>query len=230
MHPVCQPRRRARCAPSVRGGDPVWCQPPDPDRRVQQHAQRSASKSVSRAVKRCFRGIFDVRVLSVDLDPTSNPTVVADITKWTYKPALQQFVHDRRACDLVLVWQSPPCTPFSFANTTGVRDLDGGNRNVKAGLKITKYLAPDAFFLESQVGLLMQQPWIQSFNERYLNLTSYCRYGKPYRKNTCIWTDVPGLDLKVCAGAARCAQSPEIKFTHDWVDRKFKLRFCKVQS
>ena len=49
MHPVWQPRRRARYAPSVRGGDPVWCQPPDPDMSVQQHAQRSASKSVSRA-------------------------------------------------------------------------------------------------------------------------------------------------------------------------------------
>ena len=46
---------------------------------------------------------------------------------------------------------------------------------------------------------------MKTFNRRYLNITSYCRYGKPYRKNTCIWSNVPELNLKVCAGQTRCA-------------------------
>ncbi len=172
----------------------------------------SGSKSVSRAVTRLFRDRFGIRVLSVDIDPQSRPDIVADITTWAYKPDLQHFLRDRRPRDLLFVWQSPPCTPFSFANTTGTRDLEGGKRNVLAGLKITKYLAPDAWFLESPVGLLVQQDWMESLNSKYLNVCSYCRYGTAYHKNTCIWSNVVGLDLKVCAGATRCPNKRDLGF------------------
>ena len=74
---------------------------------------------------------------------------------------------------------------------------------MKAGLKITRWLAPDAWFLENPVGLLMEMPWMQRYGPS-LNVCSYCRYGKPYRKNTCIWSNVANLDLKTCSGANLC--------------------------
>ena len=175
----------------------------------------SGSKSVSRAVRRSLGNRFDVRVLSVDLDEKSRPDVVADITTWHYKPDLREFLRARRASDLVFVWQSPPCTPYSRANTTGVRDLKGGKRNVLAGLAITRhvarYFALDAWFMENPVGLLKDQAFIQPL-KKYLNVCSYCRYGKPYRTNTCIWSSVPGLGLKVCAGVTRCADKRSLGY------------------
>ena len=164
----------------------------------------SGSKSVSRAVQRRFGGTFEMRVCSVDIDANSKPSVTADIASWDYKRYPAEFLRDRRKSDLLFVWQSPPCTPFSRANTTGVRDLKGGKRNVLAGLKITRWLAPDAFFLENPVGLLMEMPWMKRY-QRFLGVCSYCKYGKPYRKNTCIWSDVANLDLEVCSGETACA-------------------------
>ena len=171
----------------------------------------SGSRSVSKAVRRCFRDHFDVRVLSVDTDPASRPSIVADINTWRYKEDLRYFLADKRQSDMLFVWMSPPCTSFSRANTTGVRDLQGGRRNVLSGLKITRHLSPDAWFLENPVGLLMEQDFMQKL-KKHLNIVSYCRYGKPYRKNTCIWTPVARLGLKVCAGETRCKAKTVLGF------------------
>ena len=170
----------------------------------------SGSKSVSRAVQRRFGGTFEMRVCSVDIDASSKPSVTADIASWDYKRRLAEFLRNRRESDLLFVWQSPPCTPFSRANTTGMRDLEGGKRNVLAGLEITRWLRPDSFFLENPVGLLMEMPWMQRY-QRLLNVCSYCRYGKPYRKNTCIWSDV-NLDLKTCSGKTLCANKAALGY------------------
>ena len=114
------------------------------------------SKSVSRTVKNIFGDRFDVQVLSVDLDPSFKPDVCVDINNWDYKRDCGEFLKRRRKSDSLFVSQSPPCTSFSRANTTGVRDLEGGRRNVLSSLKITKYLQPDAWFLENPVGLLKE--------------------------------------------------------------------------
>ena len=92
----------------------------------------AGSHSVSRCVRRRFGESFDVRVLSVDNDPVSNPTILADINAWQYKRDIDEFLKKRRDNDIVACWSSPPCTAFSRANTTGVRDIRGGSRNVKA--------------------------------------------------------------------------------------------------
>jgi len=89
--------------------------------------------SVSRCVRRCFGKNLDVRILSVDNDPASNPTILVNINRWQYKPDIDEFLGNRRAKDIVSCWTSPPCTAFSRANSTGVRDIAGGIRNVKSG-------------------------------------------------------------------------------------------------
>ena len=150
-------------------------------------------------------------MLSVDTDVASRPSIVADINTWRYKEDLRDFLADKRPSDMLFVWMSPPCKSFNRANTTGVRDIQGGRRNVLSGLKIARYLLPDVWFLENPVGLRMEQDFMQKL-KNYLNIVSYCRYGKPYRKNTCIWTPVVGLDLKVCAGETRCTAKRELGF------------------
>ena len=167
----------------------------------------SGSKSVSTAVRRKFGRDYDVRALSVDIDPAFKPDVVADVNTWRFRPDIDLFLSPKRSGDVVVVWLSPPCTHFSFARTTGgPRDLRGAARTVKSGLNIVRYCRPNFFFMENPVGLLAKQRWIQRFNRTYLNTCSYCKYSsRGYRKNTNIWSNVPSLDLHVCNSESPCA-------------------------
>ena len=101
----------------------------DPLQHNEKHAETAiflvelfaGSHSVSRCVRRRFGESFDVRVLSVDNDAVSDPTILADINTWQYKRDIDDFLKQRRDNDIVACWSSPPCTAFSRANTTGVR-------------------------------------------------------------------------------------------------------------
>ena len=164
----------------------------------------AGSHSVSRCVRRCFGKSLDVRILSVDNDPASNPTVLVDINRWRYKADIDEFLANRRSRDIVACWTSPPCTAFSRANTTGVRDIRGGTRNVKTGLRIVKYCRPNFWFQENPVGWLKEQPSMARFS-KYLNTCCYCRYGTAFKKPTNIWSNVPQLDLRMCNRETPCA-------------------------
>ena len=164
----------------------------------------AGSHSVSRAVKKHYGTNFDVRVLSVDKDPESRPTVVADINAWRYQRDIDAFLrHRKRLDDVVVCWTSPPCTAFSRANTTGVRDILGGSQNVKSGLRIVRYSKPTFWFQDNPVGLLKDQPFMARF-KKYINTCCYCRYGRLIKKPTNIWSNVP-LDLKICDQQTPCA-------------------------
>ena len=166
----------------------------------------AGTHSVSNCAKRRFRD-YDVRVLSVDHDETCNPTIVADINTWRYKPDIDDFLKQRRKRDVVVVWSSPPCKFFSVANTRGERDIAAGSRNVKSGLNVIRYVEPDIFFMENPVGLLKEQPFMRKLAKN-INTCSYCRFGKLYRKNTNIWSNAP-LNLKVCNAETPCPSQRE---------------------
>ena len=83
-------------------------------RRVYLVELFAGSHSVSKALARFLAGTFDVRVLSVDSDPTTNASVVADINRWNYKRDIDEFLKRKRAKDIVIVHASPPCTAFSL--------------------------------------------------------------------------------------------------------------------
>ena len=166
----------------------------------------AGTHSVSRAVRRSAIGRdYDVRVLSVDIEPKFDPSVVADISTWRYKGPIHDFILDRRPSDVVAVHASPPCTEFSRALTTRPRDLEAGSRNVKAALRIIKHVDPDFWTLENPVGLLKEQPFMKRGCAKYLNTTCYCKFGFPYRKATNIWSSIPDLDLPMCDSRTPCA-------------------------
>lgn len=165
----------------------------------------AGTHSVSKAIKRSDIGrTYDVRVLSVDIDAKFEPTVVADINRWDFGTAIDEFLRGRRSRDVVVVHASPPCTEFSIALTTRPRDLRAGTRNVKRALKIIDYVDPDFWFLENPAtGLLKDQPCMRRYKS-LMNTTCYCKWGFPYKKPTSIWTNVPDLDLPMCSAETPC--------------------------
>ena len=165
----------------------------------------AGTHSVSKAIRRSDIGrTYDVRLLSVDIDEKFEPTVVADINRWGYEAAIDDFLRGRRSGDIVVVHASPPCTEFSRALTTRPRDLRAGMRNVKRALKIIGYVEPDFWFLENPAtGLLKDQPYMRRY-QALMHTTCYCKWGLPYRKPTSIWTNVPDLDLPMCNSQTPC--------------------------
>ena len=171
----------------------------------------AGSHSVSKALTNFLGSKFDLRVLSVDIDPKTNASVVGDINKWNYERDIDEFLRSQRANDIVLVHASPPCTAFSRANTTGIRDIEGGSKNVKRALEIIKFVDPHIWTLENPVGLLREQPFMKRL-EKYINTTCYCKFRKPYKKPTNIWSNVEDLDLPMCDSQTPCPH--KAKFGH----------------
>ena len=57
---------------------------------------------------------------------------------------------------------------------------------VKCALLAIKYLRPMYWFVENQVGMLEDRPFMQEFVQ-VMETVSYCRHGAQYRKNTNIY-------------------------------------------
>jgi hypothetical protein len=165
----------------------------------------SGTGSVGDAAAERYSEDFEFRRHSVDIHPKYNPTTAVDLLQWDYQPALRAFLAERTAQDLVLVWMSPPCTHYSVARTTAKtpRDLEGSDALVERALEIMRWVQPDVWFLENPVGLLRRRP-VMAPLESCLHICSYCRYGKSFRKHTCIWTNVDDVALMKCSTKTPC--------------------------
>lgn len=163
----------------------------------------SGSSSVARGARAALPPNWKMRVHSVDIHPKYNPTTATDISTWHYKPVLDEFLAKAGDKDVVWVHASPPCTEYSKAKTTAPRDLPLADSLVKRSLKIIKHVDPDFWSIENPVGLMRTRPFMQKL-EPYRHSTSYCRFGKPFRKDTDIWTNAAGLDLPQCRQATPC--------------------------
>ncbi|CAE8607610.1 unnamed protein product, partial [Polarella glacialis] len=130
------------------------------------------------SVGRAFNAI-GWEVISVDMDPKSNASIITDIGAWDYKvfePGVFQCV-----------FASPPYTHYSRARTTATtpRDLVGSDRLVQTVLDIIEYHKPASYFIENpQTGLLKSRDVVRGLS---YSDTCYCKYGMKYRKSTRIW-------------------------------------------
>lgn len=154
----------------------------------------AGTQSFSKGVKR-LNSTNDT--VTVDLLDKFNPTYQADILLWDYR----QF----QPGSFDIIWCSPPCTEYSKAKTRGVRDLQLADDLVRKCFEIIDYLAPQTWIVENVgTGLLVDRmtairPNLSS------TFVDYCVYGKPYRKRTILWSNVP-LHLGLCPGKHSCSQ------------------------
>ena len=139
--------------------------------------------------------VGDVKV-SVDILPKFNPTHVADILTWDYT------IYPPGHFDVI--WCSPPCTEYSKAKTHGVRNLDLADSFVRRCFTILDYFQPRVWIIENPAtGLLPRR--MESIRPGLVSyIADYCAYGKPYRKRTAFWSNIP-LQLRTCGGVGVCA-------------------------
>ena len=95
-----------------------------------------------------------------------------DILEWDYK----QF--DRNHFDFI--WSSPPCTEYSRAKTTGIRNIEFANSIVLKTIEIIVIENP-------QTGLFKNQEFMSELDCFDID---YCKYGFKYRKRTRLWTNI----------------------------------------
>ena len=116
-------------------------------------------------------------VISLDL---KNADINCDILEWDYK----QF--DRNHFDFI--WASPPCTEYSIAKRTGIRNIEYANSIVLKTIEIIEYFGFPYFVIENpQTGLLKSQSFMNGLR---FNDIDYCKYGFNYRKRTRLWNNL----------------------------------------
>lgn len=152
----------------------------------------AGTQSFSKAVKRQSE---ENVAITVDILDKFSPTHISDIRSWNYRQYPRGYFN--------IVWASPPCTEYSKAKTRGERNLDLADELVRLTIDIIDYFSPQVWIIENVgTGLLVQRmddicPGLDKY------FVDYCAYGKPYRKRTVFWCNVP-LTLDLCAGPRVC--------------------------
>ena len=99
----------------------------------------SGTKSVGKVAE-----TLGFKVVSLDL---KNADININILDWDYK------IYQPKHFDVI--WSSPPCTEYSIAKTTGIRNIEYANRIVLKTIEIIEYLKPKYYIIENQqTGLL----------------------------------------------------------------------------
>lgn len=154
------------------------------------------------SIEKTLAGLIPgVEVVSVDMDPKFEPTIVADVLKLDYKATWKPG-------EFHVVWLSPPCTFYSLARNSAPRDFAQSDRLVRRGMQIVRYLKPKHFFMENPRAFLRLRPFMRQWNERYRKTVNYCRYSSPgdvfkYPKPTDIWTN-KDFEPLACTEGQRC--------------------------
>jgi len=127
-------------------------------------------------------------MVSLDLDPRAGADITTNILDWDFTT----FPDDHFDC----IWASPPCTEYSIARTTAraPRNLELADAIVQRTLEIIAYFGCAWWMENPATGLLAGRPVVRDLPDPYL--VSYCMFGRPFRKNTYLWTNVPFSDRK----------------------------------
>ena len=125
-------------------------------------------------------------VVTVDIDPTYQPTIQVDMLTWQYWENFPPGHFDVIAC-------SPPCTEFSQAMTRRRRDLEYADALVQKGLEIINYLKPNFWFLENpKTGIFKGRLYMKGYV--YFDVDYGCFSDWGYQKPTRTWgSEDPGF-------------------------------------
>jgi hypothetical protein len=150
----------------------------------------SGSCTVSKEAE--LRG-YEVR----NLDIVGDPTYKIDLLTWDYKDELSDWIPD-------FIWASCPCECFSFAQNLNIGrgfppDMTQGRLLLNKTIDIIEWLKTKnndlLFVIENPLGRMRKEEILQNIKRQTV---SYCKYGKPYRKNTDLWNNIDNLQLEIC--------------------------------
>jgi len=149
----------------------------------------SGTKSFSKVLKN-FQEIKEIRTL--DLDPKFNPTYNVNILEWNYKKDLENYKVD-------YIHSSPVCCEFSqLKNVNKNRNLELGFSLVDKTIEIINWIKennnPKLFYTieNPKTSFILNYEPLKQFK---VIITSYCRYGYLYKKDTCFFYG--GFNLKL---------------------------------
>lgn len=147
----------------------------------------SGTGSIENAISARFPG---AEFVTVDIDERFEPTHQIDAVLWTGwgREGSSAPMHQYPRHYFDVVWCSPPCTEYSLALTSRERRMEEADKNVLASWTAIAYFQPKYFFVENPRGLLRTREIMAPY-AKYLQETSYCQYGAPYRKHTDVWTN-----------------------------------------
>ena len=138
-------------------------------------------------------------VISVDINPRANPVLLQDILDF------DETKYDKDYFSFI--WGSPPCEAFSRARSNAKIDRDEAMQLADSLLNKTRQII--AYF--DQAHWCIENPassriWSREISRGLLEsscVTSYCRFGTLYKKDTRIANSL-GLSLPRCPGAGIC--------------------------
>ena len=144
-------------------------------------------------------------MISVDTDPTTNPTLRTSVVQLSNDLKSGRTPEALKNLNIQMIWASPPCTPFSAANTSRTDDeksaqLKHGEELVKACMDIIETIKPKAWAIENpdsgpnRLALREITKGIRST----ARTASYCHYQRDDRKATVIFTNVESFTPKDC--------------------------------
>ena len=152
------------------------------------------------------RGFIYVSIDSVSSGDIK-PTIQGDVRQWH---ALLEAKDPKYVSQDPAVWKwdivfaSPPCEKFSFANKNVTREQEReALQVVQACLDCVRLLRPTVYFIENSYGRLWKTKLMEPYRHQ-MYVVSHCRYGRSYRKHTCIWSSIRGMSLRKCGTRHTC--------------------------